>query len=106
MINQAEQIRKRLEARAAGQPVPPAPPPPPAPAFQPTPAPVSPPPVAKVTLVGPQQVEVVNVNISFWHMVILMVKAAFAAIPALIIIAAILAVATPFLMGIIKGLAN
>jgi hypothetical protein len=35
----------------------------------------------------PQQVEVVDISMDFWSMVIFMVKAAFAAIPAMFLIA-------------------
>lgn len=82
MIDQAEQLRRRLEAHDKGLPLPPMTPHPPAPSFQPPPIPV----MTELKGSGPAQVEVVNINISFWRLVILMVKTTFATIPALIII--------------------
>lgn len=92
MIDQAEQLRRRLEARAKGEPLPPIPEP--DPAFQPPPLkpesavqPSETPVFTELKVSGPAQVEVVNINISFLRMVELMVKTAFATIPAALIIA-------------------
>lgn len=95
-IDQAEDIRRRLEARQTGQPfIPPEPiPDPPQPAFQPPAPPVSREPPRKpetspTAINSPQPVVIVDVKIKFWSLVILMVKGAFAFIPAGIIIAII-----------------
>lgn len=51
-----------------------------------------------------QPVIVVDIQMRFWSMVVFMVKWAFAAIPALIIIALIITALTMFLTGFISGL--
>lgn len=56
------------------------------------------------TLNGSQPVVVVDIQMKFWSMVVFMVKWAFAAIPALIIIALIITALTMFLTGFISGL--
>lgn len=91
-MDQREQLRQRLEARQNGKPLPPVPKEESEPAFQPIPikAP-QPAPIAITELLssGSAQVEVTNINISFWRLVTLMVKIAFASIPAAIIVALI-----------------
>ncbi|HRF45376.1 MAG TPA: hypothetical protein PLD30_14245 [Candidatus Competibacteraceae bacterium] len=99
-IDQAEEIRQRLEARRAGStyiPPPELPEPPPErnlsgkPAeYSAQPSPVTPVLSApKKTKEGPSEVVIIDVQIKFWSLVVLMVKVAFAAIPAMFIVAAI-----------------
>ena len=121
MTDQAEEIRRRLEARGAKPAIDPliednAPLPP---AFQPTP--VAPPiernPVENIarqrkleaTIADPskaQPVVVVDVKIKFWSLVTLMVKVAFAAIPAIIIIYTIILGAGLMLSGILRAISG
>lgn len=90
-MDQSEQLRQRLEARKNGKPLPPIPKEESAPAFQPIPIPKAPQPapiaITELRSSGSAQVEVTNINISFWRLVTLMVKIAFASIPAAIIVA-------------------
>ncbi len=53
---------------------------------------------------GSQPVVVVDIQMKFWSMVVFMVKWAFAAIPALIIIALIITALSMFLTGFMSGL--
>lgn len=98
-IDQAEDIRRRLEARQTGNPyVPPESTPTPEPDFQPPP-PITPSrePISDLTrkrrqeaaiadTTHAQPVIIVDVKIKFWSLVVLLVKMAFAFIPAGIII--------------------
>lgn len=102
-MDQAEDIRRRLEARQTGKPyvAPPKNDPPSKPVFQGTPSPpVNRQPIddlarqrkLEVTIEDSsraQPVVIVDIRMKFWSMVVFMVKIAFAAIPATIIIALI-----------------
>lgn len=98
MVDQAEEIRRRLEARSSGNPLPPPPiPPSTPPVFQPPEEPVSratsetahkrklEAAIENTSLAQP--VVVVDINIKFWSMVRLLVTLTFAGIPAMIIVA-------------------
>ena len=97
MTDQAEEIRRRLEAHAKGESLPqPASQPSTPPKFQP-PQPTSNPAILETTrkrkleaaiedTSHAQPVVVVDVKIKFWSLVVLMIKVAFAAIPAAIIV--------------------
>lgn len=110
MSDQAEEIRRRLEAKASGQPLPPITPPP---QQLPTPPPPIQPATAELArkrrleaaiddTSRAQAVVVVDVKIKFWSLVVLMVKSAFAAIPALFIVA----VAWYFIIQLLSNLAH
>lgn len=113
-MDQAEEIRRRLEAHAQGKTPPPtskqSDPSPPS-SFRP-PIPAHQNPVMAETArqrkmeaaiedtSRAQPVVVVDVKIKFWSLVVLMIKVAFAAIPATIIVAMIWA----FIVGLLSGL--
>lgn len=114
MPDQADEIRRRLEAHAHGKtPPPPSQQPDPSPpsSFQPSIPAHQNPAMAETArqrkleaaiedTSRAQPVVVVDVKIKFWSLVVLMIKVAFAAIPATIIVAMIWA----FLAGLLSGL--
>lgn len=114
MPDQAEEIRRRLEAHAQGKtPPPPSQQPDPSlpSSFQPSIPAHQNPAMAETArqrkmaaaiedTSRAQPVVVVDVKIKFWSLVVLMIKVAFAAIPATIIVAMIWA----FFVGLLSGL--
>jgi hypothetical protein len=114
MPDQAEEIRRRLEAHAQGKtPPPPSQQPDPSlpSSFQPSIPAHQNPAMAETArqrkmaaaiedTSRAQPVVVVDVKIKFWSLVVLMIKVAFAAIPATIIVAMIWA----FFAGLLSGL--
>lgn len=52
------------------------------------------------------QVSIVDIRMPFWSMVVFMVKAALASIPAFIILAILFSILDAIFGGILRGLAN